>query len=958
MKTEENENNLRKSLNSKEDILNNTIIKYINILSDSIREYYKVSINIIQNKNILINILEKELFELKSESIQNNTSIKNKEIINNLKLNIYSGKINLKNFFEDAKIIFKEMREYHILVKKKMKKQNSYLGYAPFSNGNRNISPYQRSEINYKIEDNINAFSIKKIHISNERQKEINQNKIFQNQNLKEEFNMRNNFNNKLIEENERLKIINKNYEMNIRKLNFELQKLKKSNSNNNFQVNDNNFKIQEELILNKDQVISSLKKDLDKNNKKNEQISKNYKIIQMQLKNLKEENIKLNSLITSDRSLINKLNTLMKENNKLKSYIFNSEQMNQKSDINYKLLSSNSNLTLSNNNEYLEKENLLKNKILIIEKKLKEEQNKNEILKKENNDFTKKFKFEITKLTKGNNESSHTSINNQKKLLNLQKENLEKSKEIEDLKLSIVSKDNEDKKKLINSIKEIFGKENSNEKSITNLNESVHKILDNYKKENDQLKETKNDFENKLKYLQEQLKNTKINNLEIENINKKEINELRNNYGQKIELEMIKNIDITNRLNSLQELYNLLIKEKEKLNEEIAAKDIKIIKFQIENENYKVELNKLNNIKLSNCILEDNNEDNIKSKCIELNKKLKQEIQSKNELNEELIKLKTENDKLTKKLLSLGIDYIAGQEIQISRDKIIEKLKDEIEQLKERNNTLNGMVESFSNQFLLNINNHNKNKENSSKKEKEKKENKDCNSKCEERIKILKKENEKLTNQIIRLSTNLPEEFNDLQKQYNDLENKYKQLLKNDRKNNNNNINNNINNININSINNNNNEEVLNILKELKDVKKENDEIRKKNIDLISQLEKKDIKRNCFDNKSEDRYLSNYEEEFDLRKMAKGAKEKNRSQDINIDCPGIQNIKEKYRELDFYYNSLESLVKKLLSTIQVNQKNKTYVNELCKIVGFDLETTNKILNNKNKKLLLGIFLK
>ena len=420
----------------------------------------------------------------------------------------------------------------------------------------------------------------------------------------------------------------------------------------------------------------------------------------------------------------------------------------------------------------------------------------------------------------------------------------------------------------------------------------------------------------------------------------------------------MIKNIDITNRLNSLQELYNLLIKEKEKLNEEIAAKDIKIIKFQIENENYKVELNKLNNIKLSNCILEDNNEDNIKSKCIELNKKLKQEIQSKNELNEELIKLKTENDKLTKKLLSLGIDYIAGQEIQISRDKIIEKLKDEIEQLKERNNTLNGMVESFSNQFLLNINNHNKNKENSSKKEKEKKENKDCNSKCEERIKILKKENEKLTNQIIRLSTNLPEEFNDLQKQYNDLENKYKQLLKNDRKNNNNNINNNINNININSINNNNNEEVLNILKELKDVKKENDEIRKKNIELISQLEEKDIKRNCFDNKSEDRYLSNYEEEFDLRKMAKGAKEKNRSQDINIDYPGIQNIKKKYRELDFYYNSLESLVKKLLSTIQVNQKNKTYVNELCKIVGFDLETTNKILNNKNKKLLLGIFLK
>jgi superoxide dismutase len=91
---------------------------------------------------------------------------------------------------------------------------------------------------------------------------------------------------------------------------------------------------------------------------------------------------------------------------------------------------------------------------------------------------------------------------------------------------------------------------------------------------------------------------------------------------------------------------------------------------------------------------------------------------------------------------------------------------------------------------------------------------------------------------------------------------------------------------------------------------------------------------------------------------MAKGAKDKNRSQDNNIDYPGIQIYKEKYRELDFNYNSLETLVKKLLLNIQVGPKNKTYVNELCKIVGFDLETTNKILNNKNNKKLLGLFQK
>ena len=189
-----------------------------------------------------------------------------------------------------------------------------------------------------------------------------------------------------------------------------------------------------------------------------------------------------------------------------------------------------------------------------------------------------------------------------------------------------------------------------------------------------------------------------------------------------------------------------------------------------------------------------------------------------------------------------------------------------------------------------------------------------------------------------------LSNEYTELQKQYDELESRYKKSLKNENK--------------IPKSNSNNTTTTYDeIANELKKVKKQNEEIRKKNVELISQLEEKEIKHN-YDNKSEDGYKSNYEEEFDLRKMAKGAKEKNRSQDINIDYPGIQVIKERYRELDFYYNSLETLVKKLLLNIQVGPKNKTYVNELCKIVGFDLETTNKILNNKNNKKLLGLFQK
>ena len=131
---------------------------------------------------------------------------------------------------------------------------------------------------------------------------------------------------------------------------------------------------------------------------------------------------------------------------------------------------------------------------------------------------------------------------------------------------------------------------------------------------------------------------------------------------------------------------------------------------------------------------------------------------------------------------------------------------------------------------------------------------------------------------------------------------------------------------------------------------------MKKKNEELFKDLENKNLKNDCFSHLSTEKPLSIYEEEFDLKKMAKGVKEKNRSQDINIDYPGIQQIKEKYRELDFYYKSLEELVKKMLLSSICTNKNKTYVYELCKIVGFDEDITNKIINNKNKKGILNLF--
>ena len=93
---------------------------------------------------------------------------------------------------------------------------------------------------------------------------------------------------------------------------------------------------------------------------------------------------------------------------------------------------------------------------------------------------------------------------------------------------------------------------------------------------------------------------------------------------------------------------------------------------------------------------------------------------------------------------------------------------------------------------------------------------------------------------------------------------------------------------------------------------------------------------------------MESFEEEYNFIKITNGLKQKMFSQDINIDYPGIEEIKEKYRELTFIYNSLVKLVKKLLFNIQINQKNKEFVIELCKLVKFDSETTNKLLVNNN----------
>jgi len=1007
MKTEANEIIINKmNLDLNEDFLNDDFVKNINTLSDSIKEYYKVTKNTNQNKTILLNAIEKKLNE--SESISNILFSENNEDYNNvqsynevskkiieffikLKENINSDQRNLFSFFEDAKIIFKKLKDYRQeYIQNKIKKQR--LSYSFKEKKNKNMSPniyhkinniqnqYQNSEINFnnfeiqknrvypltnRIENNNNfdkqnlRTMIQKENISDDSYK---MNKTSDSKKIKKYTD-----NNKFLNEIEKLKNINKKYEFNIRRLNLDLKKyqseleiLKKARSFNNIlsktnEENDNNQIIQDELSINKDKIISSLKSEIEKNNKKYSDLFNNYRKLQ-------EENKRLQIKNGPNNNIYNKLNNLIKENIKLKNNIellrTNAPNNNSQSDLNYKLNVKKFELDFNNKN-YIKEIDALKKKILLVEKNLADEQLKNKELKNENNMLKNKHELEKQQLSKRNVDLSTKLINKQNELLNLQKDILGKTKEIENLKISLNSIDSQNNQMLIESIKTIFEQENNSVKNSVNrpwnnLNESLNRILENYKNENQELKIN---FHEKIKYYQEQLKSAKNEllekiqtNTENDIKNKKQINDIKNDYDKKMEEVNNKNKIIDHYLNLYQEVNNNLMNRLCQTNQKVSAKDMKIIQLQEENQQLKEKIEELYNLKDSNNL---NNIDlKIKEENINLIKKLDEQKQTNEKLKEELKVISNEHNIYQKRLLSLGVKFIGEHEFKISKDEAFERLNDEIEQLKGQNETLKDMIETLTKDFLS--------------KNKEKKEN---NEKYDDEVlkkqydeleglkqktykyineqgnngdemNILKKENEKLTKQIMKFSN----EYTELQKQYDELENRYKFSLKNENK-----IPNSNSNITTTTY-----DEIAN---ELKKVKKENEQIRKKNLELISQLEEKEIKHD-YDNKSEDGYKSNYEEEFDLRKMAKGAKEKNRSQDINIDYPGIQAIKEKYRELDFYYNSLETLVKKLLLNVQVGPKNKTYVNELCKIVGFDLETTNKILNNKNSKKLLGLFQK
>ena len=917
----------------KEMLFNEKFIKNINSLSKAILEFYKVSKNIYTNKELLINFGKKEInideltrnnkINKKSENMKINVRelIKTlNEIFIKLEINNKSQQINLSNFFEDAKIIFKRLRENRQEIISKMKQPSISCAKKNLSEQkltnifkkkranniddrnkynlvnsciNLDLNDFQNSNQNILTEEN----GMKKLYGKNTRGK--SKPNLF----LVDEYSPDMNYLNTLPDfpkNNTQRNILNFNKEefeiqkliMQNKKLSMELAKYKSfinDGMNNKNMYNMNNFKKINIFIKDKDKDISQLKQEkYQTNNRYQKEVNKhNTEIVQL---NQENEQIKTNSYISSnnskidfEKSIILKMNKLMQENKQLKDNIEELKMHYVHSYVHSEFNMNVDNYLLKNDN--LGENKTFLNKIIILEKKLNQKQKENTELSSKLINLKKKYEDKISVLSKKYNELTNNLINNQNKLINLQKESLNKN----------VIKDSLQHQ----SIKDTNGMQN------LNSNENLDKI--------------KKEYENKISTINKKVK----------------------------ELELI--------IEKVKKSESELNKQLSTLKKQIMEKDRKIKQLNYQIEELKSELltkqseNQILSDNITNLELQNQNNDNINNNDI-LNEELIKEKDINNNLTEELNKIKQNNIILQNKLLSkekkLTNLSIINNELE-KREKEIEILKNENSSLKFENEQFkfknNELKECFLNEenknYIMQKNENEGLKQMIEKMQKER-------EKDDNELNMYKRENEKIKNQLIRLSKTLPEEYNELQKQYKSLEGKYLNL-KNKNPNNQ---------TSKNTKSEEKNEDKKD--KELLEAKKEIEQLKKKNVELFTQLEDKEINKNFYDNRSEDANKSNYEEEFDLRKMAKGARDKNRSQDVNIDYPGLQNYKEKVRELEFYYNSLENLVKKLLLTIQCNPKNKTYVNELCKIVGFDSETTNKIITNKNKNFILGLFSK
>ena len=950
--------------NKTTNIFDDGFIFLINNLSDSIKEFYKVSkynfsetstfISYCEEEGQSMSLLIKEIlnnnqFERISEIIEKIGKIN--AIISQLHNNSNSSNQNLNLFFQDAKTLFKQMKMKRKENLIEMNKNNiSNISQLTNEGNNDSISLINNNKnINLiKNEYNQNSFNaINKAY----SQIVILLNKFSQFNNIIGEINIgaSNNFSilrNNIKKELDSMMNLVKNFYQNNKSM---ITKLYSNNSNN---------------ALNEEQKKRS-KSQTNNNYKEIEKLKLRIQISDNKIKELTNQlntyrKINNNNLRSSKETYETEPNRIefdLNNNNNLK--IMKLEQMIKEKDniimnLKNKGINSiyNNNLNANMNNFMNQKDNQLLN----LQKQLN-------IYQQKINQYDYKISFLNGKITS----LSNIIVNKNKEILKLQNDNtkINSKKNISKINMQDLDRNSLDEKdEIIKGLKnenEIYknmveqyenqiigltysGMNNNMNMNINSPNENnpmLQKRIEVLNKDIQILNNKNKMYEQKINALN--IKNSKtykiieeqkvvINQLNKEIMNYKrmeKINEESNNkYIKQIE-EMNNNILSTNKIIEQKDQLIKQLNERKDLINNNAPNNQTNIEFNMN-------LNEINQLKMENEQLK------IQIEEFKLN-------QNNNFINNNnlLLREKIINGNDLKELQELNIQLMEeNNDIQSQNAELLDKIK----QLTLQNNQMQESIKSL--------------KENI--------------SKLESEIKKKNEESEGLKTFILKLQTQLENKEDSLARERRRKDEPVKQLTSNSigkkgigedlegapcssirvnsAKRNNGNLDKSFDAKDMNT------DKIKNLLNRINDnerqiytLQNKNKELQNMNKELQFKLEDKQVEKELSGFRTEDANFSNYEEEFDLKKMVNGARDKNRSEDINIDYPGVQGIKDKYKELQQNFNMLEEQVKILISNISCSSKIKPQITQICQLMRIPAKNIQLIIAGKDKKRALGI---
>ena len=865
-----------------DQVYDDDFVALINGLNESIKEYYKVSKNNIQEANSFILFYEKQgiaIQKLIDEIVSTNSYEKINEffeqipkineIMSQLQLNTNSNEKNLNLFFEDAKILFKKMR---------MKRKQKMTELSKNNNENNNVlndsfaNSFNYKKSNYLMKNNIlgnNTNSNRRPMQSPFRKipPKSNNNNIFAINNIYSQI----------------IKLLTNFSEFNfmINKVNFE--------ASNRFSNLQNNLKNEIDKLMN-------LVRNIDKRNS-----LQNVNINEMQ----NQRSRSIPSGISKELEKLKKMNQINEKkifdlevnNNNLKLQLIKSQQLiKDKDNLIWNYENNAKGNIMNNNNNMMSKNinNIIKQKDMHInnlQQQIYIYQNNENLLNKQindlNNKFTKLNQFERMRKSQNSaktNPGNNTSENYEQMILQLKNEisnyqQLINKYENQIRELSLQNNNNN----MNNMNNNLMSDANSNfalQNKIEMLNREMQMKESEYIKEREMIKNRNAINEQKLNQTIvndnkkiEELK-LKINQLNKEIMNNKRKQNLfddnNNKYAKQIE-EMNNNILYLNKiLEQKDELINQLnANRNNQLSSDVNNNNINI-NLQLENEQLKNQIQELMNVNKNNLLLND------KISSGNQNMQNNEFISKINELTLENQKYKESISKTKESITQLESDINKKNEELEGMKTFIYKLQKELENEREKKNVSN-----------ITLKNENETS---------------CNTEPNRKKSISNKDQNKSFG---------PKDANT--------------------------------------------DVINNILNQLNDANKQINTLQNKNKELQYQLEEKQVEKDLSGFRTEDVNFSNYEEEFDLKKMVNGARDKNRSEDINIDYPGVQGIKDKYKELLQNMNMLEEQVKILICNISCNNKIKPQITQICQLMRIPAKNIQMIIAGKDKKKALGL---